>query len=113
MGEAASFFIMDPKTARFEIRSELLDNLIADKERAALSQNWLLAAIPVVNNPKLQKYVLVSRRGGMPQRLLGPPAETADPEIRGLWQSLKDQYGDELMPPAPRVDPASIGLASN
>jgi arylsulfatase A-like enzyme len=112
MGEAAAFFVMDPDTGRFEVRPELVEKLIADKERAALSQNWLLAAIPVGEGRKLQKYVLVSRRGGLPRRLESPPAQDADPEIRGLWQALNERYGAEMLPPAPYVELPPIGLAA-
>src|SRR6185436_6132389 len=97
LGEAAAFFIMNPVTGRFEVREDLIPRLISDKERAALSQNWLLAAIPAGEKQDRQKYVLVSRHGLAPQRFESPPDDSADPEIRGLWQALADHYGREML----------------
>ncbi len=102
MGEAASFFVMNPATGRFEVRPELLDRLIADKERAVLSSNWLLASIPAGEQFETQKYVLVSRRGGLPRRLESAAHAQSDPEVWALWNALETHYGDELRPPEPR-----------
>jgi arylsulfatase A-like enzyme len=113
LGEAAAFFIMNPVTGRFEVREDLIPRLISDKERAALSQNWLLAAIPAGEKQDHQKYVLVSRHGLAPKRFESPPDASADPEIRGLWQALADHYGREMLPPAPRQPVPPVGLASN
>jgi arylsulfatase A-like enzyme len=109
MGEAASFFEMNPATARFEMRAEIMDHLIRDKERAALSSNYLLASLPTTEDR--QKYVLVGRRGQPPLRIEKAPDSSADPELRALWDALHAHYGDEMRPPAPRTEP--MGLASN
>jgi arylsulfatase A-like enzyme len=111
MGEAASFFVMNPQTARFELRAEVMDHLIRDKERAVLSANYLLASFPADGD--LQKYVLVGRQGQPPQRLETAPDERADPELRSLWKALHDHYGSELRQPAPRGEPPPMGLAAN
>lgn len=113
LGEAASFFVMNPSTGRFEVRRELMNRLISDKERAALTSKWMLASIPAVDRQSLQKYVLVGLQGQSPQRLTAPPAADADPEIRALWQALADHYGSEMRPPAPRAELPPVGLASN
>jgi len=100
LGEAAAFFRMNPANGRFEMRDELMPVVLADKERAAMSSHWLLAALPDKTQPQTQKYVLVSRDGRQARRLEGPP-EPDEGEAWALWQALHDQYGEELLPAAP------------
>jgi hypothetical protein len=96
---AAPFFRMNPKNARFEVRDEMLPRLIADKERAAMSANLLLASIPPSPDAKYHKYVLVERKGGGGRRITSAPDAQTDPEARRLWDALHAQYGSELLPP--------------
>jgi len=100
LGEAAAFFRMNPETARIELRTELLPLLMIDRERAAVTGRWLLAAIPTVEETKTQKYVLVRRSDGVSRRITQAPAAVNDPEIYALWQAFHDHYGSELLPPA-------------
>jgi hypothetical protein len=99
LGEAAAFFRMNAANGRFELRPEIMPTLLADKERAAMSQHWLLAAVPTPS-ARTQKFLLVSRDGGKARRLdAAPPRE--DVEAWTLWQALHQQYGDELLPVEP------------
>ena len=103
LGEAAAYFRMNPANSRFEVRPELMSVLLADKERAVLSSDWLLAAVPSREDPARQKYVLVSRKGAAPRRIEAPPSEgEPDVELRRLWNALHEHYGEELLPPEPR-----------
>jgi arylsulfatase A-like enzyme len=102
LGEAAAYFRMNKDNARFEVRPELMPVLLADKERAVLSSDWLLASVPSRTDPNRQKYVMVSRKGAAPRRIEAPPGEGDDAELRRLWIALHEHYGDELLPPEPR-----------
>jgi hypothetical protein len=95
----APFFQMDPATARFEVRQDMIPRLLADKERAALTRRWLLASIPTSLEGTTQVYVLYDRRNATAIRLRQAPGEDADPEVRQLWQDMHAHYGDELLPP--------------
>jgi arylsulfatase A-like enzyme len=102
LGDAAAFFRMNPANGRFELRAELMPELLADKERAALSGEWLLASLPNRGDKLTQKYLLVSRRGGSARRLEAAPGPE-DTEAYALWQALHEHYAGELLPPAPRA----------
>jgi arylsulfatase A-like enzyme len=112
LGDVATFFRMNPGTGRLELRPELMPELLADKERAAMDADWLLAAIPSRDDKHTQKYVLVNRRDGSARRLEAPPPP-ADLEAHTLWQALHEQYGSEMLPPAPRAQADPSALAAN
>jgi hypothetical protein len=95
MGSAAPFFVMDPKTARLEVRAELLPRLVADKERAAFSRDWFLGAMPTPGGPQSHIYLFAGRRGESPRRVSTQPGDS-DPELRRLWVALRAHYGEEL-----------------
>jgi arylsulfatase A-like enzyme len=95
------FFRMDHATARFEVRTEMIPRLIADKERAAITARWLLSSIPTSLDGDTQHYVLFDRVKGTARRLTQPPDAGYDPEVIQLWNDLHSQYGDELLPPEP------------
>ncbi len=107
MGQAAPFFVMK-ENARLEVRSELLPRLLADKERAAFSRDWLLGAMPTPDGPQSHIYVFVGRHGESPRRVTTQPTE-ADPELHRLWLALRAHYGDELpdLPPVPALASAA------
>jgi hypothetical protein len=100
LGDTAAFFRMNPANGRFELRPELMPAVLADKERAAMSSHWLLAAMPGKAQSGRHNYVLVSRDGRQARRLEAPP-RVDDVEASALWQALHAQYGEELLPPAP------------
>jgi len=110
LGEAAAFFRMNPLNGRFEVRQELMPALLADKERAALSRDWLLAAVPNRDDTLTHKYVLVSRHDGSGRRLEAAP-DPGDAPAFALWQALHEQFGEELLPPARRA--AAVAASAN
>lgn len=112
LGDVATYFQMNPANGRLELREEVMPHLLADKERAVMDRDWLLASIPNRNGSQTQIYVLVGRHHGTPRRLEGAPAPT-DVEAYGLWQALHAEYGSELLPPAPRLRSVATPLVSN
>jgi hypothetical protein len=90
---------MNRDTARFEVRPKYLPRLLADKDRAAITDRWLLAAIPLRDH---HRYVVVDRRGIVPvRRLVEAPDPKTDREIAKLWREMHEHYGAELRPPLP------------
>jgi len=104
LGDTAAFFRMNPATGRFEVRQELMPVLLADKERAAMTGDWLLAALPSRSDSKVLQYVLTNRHDGTARRLESAPGAD-DKDAFVLWQALHQEYGDELLPPAKRLAP--------
>ena len=78
--------------------------LLADKERAAMTGDWLLAALPSRSDSKVLQYVLTNRHDGTARRLEAAPGAD-DKDAFVLWQALHQEYGDELLPPAKRLAP--------
>jgi len=100
LGDTAAFFRMNAANGRFELREELMPAVLADKERAAMSKDFLLAVLPGKADGKTHMYVLVGRDGRQARRLEAAPRPD-DLEAAPLWQALHAQYGDELLPPEP------------
>jgi arylsulfatase A-like enzyme len=93
--EGMKFFALDSATSRVVFRRERLEDLLAQKERAAMTATLLLAAVP---DPDVgsQKYVLVDRKGGVPRIVTHDPQSVDDSEFRLLWQHLDQRFGREL-----------------
>ncbi|MEX0734393.1 MAG: sulfatase-like hydrolase/transferase [Steroidobacteraceae bacterium] len=93
--EAAVYYELEPKSGWVQIRSNRLPELIARKQRAALSSQSLLAAIPdPAGGPP--KYLYTARHNPLPRTLDGPPDATRDPEARRLWDALHARFPGEL-----------------
>jgi arylsulfatase A-like enzyme len=106
LGQAAPFFRMNPATARLEVRPELMSRLIADKERAAFSRDWLLGAMPTPGGPQSHIYVFVGRHGQAPRRVTVEPPDDGS-ELRRLWVAMHEHYGEELPGLPANQSPAS------
>lgn len=93
--EGMKFFAVDPETSRVVFRAQRLPDLLEQKERAAISAQQLLAAIP---DPEAggTKYVLVDRAGGVPQVVTYDPRNVSVPAFARLWTALQDRFGAEL-----------------
>jgi hypothetical protein len=102
IGRAAGLFAMNRDTGRFEIRPDTMPLLLADKERAAITDRWLLASIPLPVDSHRQRFVVLDRSGATPaRRLTSAPDPQSDPEVARLWRELHEHYGEELLPPLP------------
>lgn len=99
--EAATFYELDPASGWVQFRSDRLPWLLAQKQRAALSKNSLLAEIPAANEESVS-WLFTDRRSPLPRRLLGRPDPAADPEASRLWDALHARFKGEL--------PAESGL---
>ncbi len=99
--EAAVYYELDYGSGWVQFRKDRLPELLARKQRAAISPTSLLAAIPA---PRGQgpRYLLTDRQKPEPRVLEGPPDPSAEPEARRLWDALKARFPGEL-PPDPEL----------
>jgi hypothetical protein len=74
----------------------MIEPLVMMKERAALDETRLLAALPVA--PDRHQYLLVDRKSGQGSVLSSRPDST-DPGAQRLWDALFDNFRGELRPP--------------
>jgi hypothetical protein len=70
--------------------------VLAYKERAAFTDNLLLAALPA--GPEAHQYVLVDKLTRQGRLLLGRPESDA-PEAQYLWDAMWKHYAGELQRP--------------
>ncbi|MGH8198090.1 MAG: sulfatase-like hydrolase/transferase [Steroidobacteraceae bacterium] len=102
--EAAVFYELDRESGWVQFRSNKLPELIARKQRAALSSQSLLAAIPGPPG-SAPRYLYTARHNPLLRTLDGPPDATRDPEARRLWDALHARFPGELPtdPELPRM----------
>ena len=97
--EAAVYYELEPASGWVQFRAERLPELLAHKQRAALSSHSLLAAIP---DPKGggTRYLYSDRHNPLPRPLAAArPDPSQDPEAARLWEALQARFPGEL--PAP------------
>ena len=93
--EAAVFYELNPKTGWVQFRSSRLPLLMMRKQRAALSRDSLLAAIP--GQPEgTVSWLFTDRHKPLPRRLQGRPDPATDPEAARLWDALHARFKGEL-----------------
>jgi hypothetical protein len=68
---------------------------MARKQRAALSRDSLLAAIPSWSDGTVS-YLFTDRRSPLPRRLEGRPDAATEPEAARLWDALHARFPGEL-----------------
>jgi arylsulfatase A-like enzyme len=93
--EAVQFYRLDRQTGRVVFNGDRLNDLFAKKERAAVSGEWLLAAIPT-EALNTHQYILVKRSGGVPEVVTTTPDAELNPVFAHLWQALKGRFGEEV-----------------
>jgi arylsulfatase A-like enzyme len=92
----ARFFEVDPESGRMHVREDFVPLVVALKERAAFTDNLLLAALPA--GPDAHQYLLVDKATGTARLLLNRPGPDA-PEEQHLWDEMWRHYAGELRRP--------------
>ncbi len=102
--EAAVYYELDYGSGWVQFREDRLPELLAHKQRAAISSTSLLASIPGPADAG-PRYLLTDRRKPAPRALKGRPDPAQDPEASRLWNALKARYPGELPvdPELPRM----------
>jgi hypothetical protein len=95
MHEGAAYYEIVPHTGWVQLRPGRLPELMAKKQRAALSRDSILAAIPSWTDDTVS-YVITSRRSPLPQRLSGRPDPRENAEAARLWDALHARFPGEL-----------------
>lgn len=97
--EAAVYYELDPISGWVQLREACLPELIAKKQRAAISAGGLLAYIPNHTGGPA-KYLFTPRLDPQPQVLERRPDPAAQPEAARLWDALHARFAGELAAPA-------------
>jgi hypothetical protein len=98
VSEAGVYYEMDPESGWVQLRADRLPEILARKQRAALSRDALLAAIPSWSDGSVA-YLYTDRHAPAPRRLEGTPDPVTDPEAARLWQALQERFPGELQAP--------------
>lgn len=107
---ALSVYRVNRETDRLEIKPARLQELIANRQYAALGDRDAVAAFP--KNKGGYDYLAFSFNGGPPRRLDGePPAD--QPELRPLWAALHSEFGDILRSQSERLRITVDGVAES
>ena len=93
--EGAVYYQKVPDTGWVQLRPDRLRELITKKQRAALSQDSLLAAIPSWTDDPVS-YRCTDRRSPLPRRFEGRPEPAAESEAARLWDALHARFPGEL-----------------
>jgi hypothetical protein len=95
--EGAAYYEIMPASGWMQLKSARLPELMNRKERAAVSRESLLAAIPSGNGEAVS-YLFTDRRSPLPRRLAGRPDPALEPEAARLWDALHERFAGELPP---------------
>ncbi len=103
--EAVDFYELDRISGWIQFRPVRLSELLAQKQRAAIGSDALLAAVPGPPGGPPVRYLFTSRRNPSPQALASPAAPDASAEARRLWEALQRRFPGEIpaLPDAPRM----------
>ncbi|MGE0029504.1 MAG: sulfatase-like hydrolase/transferase [Steroidobacteraceae bacterium] len=93
--EAAVFYELDSDTGWMQLRQDKLPILLARKQRAALSSQSLLAAIPDPDGRYL-RFLYTDRHDPAPRLLEARPDPGRDPDAARLWDALQARFPGEL-----------------
>lgn len=93
--EAIEFYELAPESGWVQLRENRLPELMAKKQRAVLSRDALLAAVPSWKHDSVS-YLYTSRQSPFPQRLENRPDPSRDAEAARLWDALHARFPGEL-----------------
>jgi arylsulfatase A-like enzyme len=93
--EGIQYFEILPETGWIQLRADRLGELMAQKQRAALSKDSLLAAIPSWSDDSFT-YLFTDRHAPLPRRFREHPDPRIEPEAARLWDALHKRFPGEL-----------------
>jgi hypothetical protein len=93
--EGAAFYELVPSSGWVQLKAERLPELIAAKERAAISATHHLAALPGAADGE-PVFLFSKRDNPLPMRLHGRPDASLEPMAARLWDALHERFPGEL-----------------
>lgn len=93
--EGAAYYELASGSGWVQLRRDRLPELLAQKQRAALTSNLLLAAIPD-NEQRTVRYWLTDRDAPLPRRITARPDPASEPDAVRLWDALQARFRGEL-----------------
>ena len=93
--EGAAYYEIVPESGWMQLRQSRLPELMVKKQRAAVSQDSLLAAIPSWTDDT-SKYLFTDRRSPLPRTFQSRPDPATEPEAARLWDALHARFPGEL-----------------
>jgi len=93
--EAAVYYELDANSGWVQFRMEWLPELIDRKQRAAISQDALLAFVPDLRGGGW-RYLYTNRHDPLPTPLEALPDAATEPEVARLWDALQARFPGEL-----------------
>ena len=95
VSEAGIYYELLPTTGWVQLRPDRLPEIMAKKQRAAISRDALLARIPSWKDDSLT-YLYAERRSPLLRRLDAPPGPDSGPEAARLWKALQERFPGEV-----------------
>lgn len=95
LSEAAFYYELDHDSGWVQLQRDSLGDLIAVKQRAALSSDSLLAYVPD-RDGKSGRYLFTDRDDPQPLHLNARPDPDKEPEAARLWDALMARFPGEL-----------------
>jgi hypothetical protein len=93
--ESARFFEIDANTGWVQLRQDRLGEIMAKKQRAAISSDAILAMIPSWTDESVA-YLYSSRNHPVPRPVTAPPDPHTEPDAARLWHALATRFPREL-----------------
>lgn len=88
---AATYYRIDPNTDRVSVNVERLEEILENRQYAALKDGKLMAAVPVLGSPGTE-YRAVLAIDGEPPRRVEDPSTHSDPDVGELWLALLNRF---------------------
>jgi hypothetical protein len=89
--EVIGNFQIDAETDRVSMRAEYLQDILKNRQYAAIADGAMLASVPA-SDPKEQHLIFVHRDSGRWRWLDGVPDAQGNPELRRLWLLLSERF---------------------
>jgi len=99
LSEAGIYYEMAPESGWVQLRPDRLPEILAKKQRAAISRNLVLATIPSWTDDSVT-YFLADRHKPSVKRFTAPPTGDVAPEAARLWAALSARFPGELAGPS-------------
>jgi arylsulfatase A-like enzyme len=96
IAKAAEMYRIDPVTDRIEVRQENLVPMLTVRQYAALSDDFLVAAVPYRSEGLTHHFLVVPATGGPAQLLTHAPGADSPADLRRAWDALQGNFAGAI-----------------